>query len=353
MRVRVQGDRNRVINRVGRLLETANIKLGSVVSNIVGVSGRAILQAIVAGQAQPEDLAELAVGSLKGKKVALTLALQGRLSDHFRWLLGRLLNESEWLDGKLAELDACLSQRMEPHADLIRRLRTIPGVDRLTACVLIAELGVEMNQFPDAKHAASWAGLCPGNAESAGKRFSGRTRKGDRYLRRILVQNAWAVAHMKDCFLTAVFYRIAHNCGMKKAAVAVAHRILVIAYHIIRDGTEYWEQGGDYFDRIDAERTAQRLTRQLNRIGYNVVLTRQPKAQTETQARKRGRPCKCAERGIVCTHPNVRPTNAKAEPVALPDGPCSRCQKWGIRCIHARPRKHNTHFSRSQPKSRV
>ena len=352
MRVQVQRDRNRVINRIGRLLETANIKLGSVASNIVGVSGRLILKAIAAGRTKPEDLAEMAVGRLKSKTHELSLALQGRFSDHFRWLLERLLAELEWLDGRLAELDVRLSQQMEPHADVGKRLCTIPGVDRLSAGTLIAELGVEMSQFPDAKHAASWAGLCPGNAESAGKRFSGRTRKGDRYLRRILVQSAWAVAHMKDCFLTAAFYRIAHNCGMKKAAMAVAHRILVIAYHIMRDGTEYWEQGGDYFDRMDAERTAQRLTRRLHRIGYNVVLTRQSQLRpTETQVRKRGRPCQCAERGIVCTHPHLRP--AKAEPAPLPDGPCSRCQKWGIRCIHVRPRKHNGHFSSSDAESTV
>jgi transposase len=234
-----------------------------VASNIVGKTGRAILQAIARGHTQPEDLAELALGRLQAKKTELTLALHGRYSDHFRWLLGRLLAELEWLDSKLAELDSHIAAQIEPHTELVRRLCSIPGVDRLTAWVLIAELGLEMSQFPDAKHAASWAGLCPGNAESAGKRFSGRTRKGDRYLRRILVQNAWAVAHMKDCFLTAVFYRLARNCGMKKAAVAVAHRILVIAYHIIRDGTEYREQGGDYFDRLHPERTAERLTRRL------------------------------------------------------------------------------------------
>lgn len=303
MRVQVQRDRNRVINRIGRLLETANIKLGSVASNIVGVSGRIILKAIIAGRTQPEDLAELAVGRLKEKRVELTLALHGRFSE-----LGRLVAELEWLDSRLVELDMRIGERMEPHAELVRRLCTIPGVDRVTAWVLIAELGVEMSQFPDAPHAASWAGLCPGNAESAGKRFSGRTRKGDRYLRRILVQNAWAVSHMKDCFLTAVFYRIARK-SLKKAAVAVAHRILVIAYHIIRDGTEYYEQGGDYFDRRCPERTARRLTQRLERIGFEVTLARRPTPRGDTAAepagRRRGRPCKCAERGIACNHPST------------------------------------------------
>lgn len=354
MRVQIQRDRNRVINRIGRLLETVNLKLSSVASNIVGKSGRAILQAISRGHTQAEQLAELALGHLQDKKAELVLALDGRYSDHFRWLLGRLLAELEWLDGRLAELDNRIAAEMEPHAELVRRLDGIPGVDRITAWVLIAELGLQMSQFPDANHAASWAGLCPGNAESAGKRFSGRTRKGDRYLRRILVQNAWAVAHMKDCFLTAVFYRIARK-SMKKAAVAVAHRILVIAYHIIRDGAEYREQGGDYFDRRYPERTARRLTQRLHRIGYDVVLTPRPQEHAEPAAKatcsKRGRPCKCAERGIVCTHPHQWPSRPKPTPAPSTPEACSRCTRWGIPCIHLRPRKSNATLSDSKAES--
>jgi len=153
--------------------------------------------------------------------------------------------------------------RMRPHADLARKLSTIPGVKETTAWTLIAELGTDMSRFPDADHAASWAGLCPGNCESAGKRQSGRTRKGDRYLRRILIQNAWAVSHKNDCFLTALFFRVASHRGLKRAAMAVAHRVLIIAYHIIRDGTEYREIGGDHYDRRNPEKTAQRLTRRV------------------------------------------------------------------------------------------
>ncbi len=353
MRVQVQHDRNRVINRIGRLLETVNIKLGSVASNIVGKSGCAMLKAIAKGETRPENLAKLALGQLQNKKAELALAFQGRYSDHFRWLLRGLVAELEWLDGKLAELDTHLAAQMEPHAELVKRLCSIPGVHRVTAWVLIAELDLEMSQFPDAKHAASWAGLCPGNAESAGKRFSGRTRKGDRYLRRILVQNAWAVAHMKDCFLTAVFYRIAHHRGMKKAAVSVAHRILVIAYHIIRDGTEYWEQGGDYFDRLHPDRTVARLTRRLMRIGYDVTLTPHtpvPLTSNDPAPRpKRGRPCLCAVRGIACPHP--LPTPPKHSPQPRHHLPCSKCAKWGIPCIHVRPRKPGGHFSTSPPES--
>lgn len=364
MRVHVQQDRNRVINRIGRLLETANVKLGSVVSNIIGASGRAILKAIVAGRSEPEALAKRAVGSLRHKTAELALALNGRYSDHFRWLLGRCLQELEWLDGQVAELDWRISQYMEPHADIVRRLCAIPGVDRTTAWVLIAELGLDMSQFPDAQHAASWAGLCPGNTESAGKRFSGRTRKGDRYLRRILVQNAWAVARKKECFLTAVFYRTAQRRGMKKAAVAVAHRILIIAYHIIRDGGEYREYGGDYFDRQHPQRTAERLTRRLERIGYEVVLKpsaapAEPPPTPAIPRDARGRPCKCAQRGVPCKHaqrpdpklPTPRPSPPPPASTAPDPGTCRMCDAWAIPCIHVRPRKLHAPDSPTHPES--
>jgi transposase len=355
-RVHLQGDRNRVINRIARLLETANVKLGSVASNIVGKSGHAILKGLAEGRTHPEWLAERAVGHLRNKIPELVLALDGRYSDHFRWLLRELLAELEWLDARLAELDWHISQSMEPHAELVRRLCTIPGVDRTTAWTLIAELGTDMHQFADDAHIASWAGLCPGNAESAGKRFSGRTRKGDRYLRRMLVQNAWAVAHKKDCFLTAVFYRTANRRGLKKAAVAVAHKILVIAYHIIRDGGEYREYGGDYFDRKNPEHTARRLTERLRRIGYHVVLD--PSIALSVEPRparpaRLGRPCKCAERGLCCPHPlppKPRSQPPSRQPPLSPPEPassCPRCARWGISCIHVRNQKLHTPVSPS------
>jgi transposase len=274
MRVHVQQDRNRVINRIGRLLETVNIKLGSVASHIAGKSGRAILKRIAEGSEQPEQLAKLALRRLKEKIPELILALDGRPDPHFRWMLSRLLGKLEWLDAELAGIDARLCEQMMPHEDLLRRLCTIPGVEMTTARVLIAELGTDMTQFPDAARAASWAGLCPGNSESAGKRFSGRTRKGDRYLRRILVQSGWAAARTRDCFLAALFRRIAHRRGLKKAAVAVAHRILTIAWSIIRNGSEYQERGGDHFDRLHPERTARKLLQRLERIGFEVALKR-------------------------------------------------------------------------------
>ena len=356
LRVHLQQDRNRVINRIGGLLEKANLKLGSVASNIVGKTGRAILEAIAQGRSKPEYLANLAVGSLRHKKAELLQALNGRYTEHFRWMLQQLLGELRWLDGRIAELDARISDALQPHADLIRRLCTIPGVSRLTAWTLIAEIGTDLSEFPDAAHLSSWAGLSPGNEESAGKRKSGATSKGDRYLRRLLVQDAWAVSHKENCYLTAVFYRTAHRRGLKKAAVAVAHRILVIAYHIIRDGTEYRERGGDYFDRKDPARTALRLTRRLERIGFDVVLSPRtsapvmPKATSEQTSptpskRRRGRPCKCQERGIPCTH--ATPTSDCRLP-AIPDH-CPRCHKWGIPCIHVR--KHILHNDSPQDPS--
>ena len=305
-RTHLQGDRNRVINRLGRLLETANVKLGSVLSNIVGKSGRAILDAIASGETQPEALANLTVGTVKCTHEEFVLALEGRYSDHLRWLLRQLLQELSSLDRKVAEVEVRIGRRAAEHTDLLSRLCTLPGVDLITAYTLIAEIGTDMSRFVDARHLASWAGLCPGNAESAGKRFSGRTRKGNRYLRRILVQNAWAVAHMKDCALTALFYRVAAHAGMKKAAVAVAHRVLMLAYYIIRDGTQYQEAGGDVYDRRNPQRTAKRLVRRLQRIGFEVTL--KPGAHL--------------------------PKN----PGPLPGQTCKMCNTWRIACIHLRPR---------------
>jgi transposase len=205
MRVHVQQDRNRVINRIARQLETVNIKLSSVASNIVGKSGRAMLAALAADRSTPEQMANQALSRLWHKRGALVLALDGKPDAHFRWMLSRLLRKLEALDAEPAEIDVQLDQQMSGQADLIERLSTIPGVDRSTAQAVMAELGTNMSVFPDAAHLASWTGLCPGNAESAGKRLSGRTRKGDRYLRRALVQSASAAARTKNCFLRALF----------------------------------------------------------------------------------------------------------------------------------------------------
>ncbi len=256
MRMHIQQDRNRVINRIARLLETVNITVASVASNIVGQSGLAMLRLLASGVRDPERLAECALGHLRVKIPALILALDGRPDAHFRWMLTELLAKLDRLDEERAAVDARLEERAVPYADTLRRLSTIPGVDRTSALVLLSEFGADMTQFPTPGHLASWAALCPGNQESAGKRFSGRTRKGDRYVRRILVQSAWAASRTNDCFLAALFFRTAQRHGMKKAALAVAHRILLIAWHILSEtGAEYQERGGDHFDRRNPERT--------------------------------------------------------------------------------------------------
>ncbi len=332
-RSHIQGDRNRTINRIDRLLETANIKLGSVVSDLIGKTGWLILNAIADGDTDPKWLAEKAQGSLRHKKAELAKAVRGYASEHFRWLLRQLLDELSRLDTKLNDIDERLVQRMKPHADLIRRLCTLPGVQATTAWTLIAELGTNMNQFPDAAHAASWAGLCPGNCESAGKRQSGRTRKGDRYLRRMLIQNSWAISHKKNCFLTALYYRIALRRGMKRAAMAVAHRVLIIAYHIMRDGTEYREIGGDYYDCKNPERTAKRLTKRLQQIGYQVTLTK-PAAVSDDSDLPITKPIRNGT-----TKWNLPRSRRQTEPDNRPpatQNQCRKCASWGIACIHAR-----------------
>jgi len=211
---------------------------------------------------------------MQSKIPALVLALEGRPDEHFRWKLSELLRKLDWLEEERARLDVRIDQLAAPYEEVLERLDTIPGVDRTAALVLLAEFGTDMSQFPTPGHLASWAGLCPGNAESAGKRFSGRTRKGDRYVRRTLVQSAWAASRTNDCFLAALFFRTAQRRGLKKAAVAVAHRILIIAWHILAEpGVEYDERGGDHFDRKNPERTARRLTRRLEAIGYAVALS--------------------------------------------------------------------------------
>ena len=284
-RVHLKQDRNRIHNRVHKVLEDANIKLDCVATDILGISGRRMIDGIVEGRHSAEFLADRARSRLREKLPSLRLALKGRVTDHHRLMLRELLGDLDAVDSKIERLEQEIVTRVAPYADLIARLCTIPGIDTVTAWTLLAEIGVDMTAFPDADHLASWAGLCPGLKESAGKRMSGRTRKGDRYLRRALCQAAWAVSHTKDNYLAALFYRIAGRQGLKKATIAVAHQLLRIAYHIIRHGGSYRELGGNYFDRLHPERTRNRLVRRLENLGLKVVLERRdptaaPAAQT-------------------------------------------------------------------------
>ena len=367
-RVHSQQEKNRIVNRIGRLLETANVKLGSVASNIVGMSGRRMLYALSEGESDAVRLAGFALGTLQKKQGDLVRALQGRFTAHFRERLTELLGDLEYVEKRVDRLESKIRGSLMVHTAVVQRLRTIPGVDEVTAWTIISEIGLDMTVFASANHLASWAGLCPGNDESAGKRRSGTTRKGNRYLRRCLVQNGWAIGHTKDCFLTSLFMRIARRRGMKKACVAVAHRILVIAYYIIRDGVEYRELGGDHHDRLHPLRTTRRLVDRLSNLGFEVELrpkeavseaeTLQPSSAPGKRGRPKGsknrrlytrhypvesRTCSnCTERGIPCIH-GGRPLK---KPSDLPL-PCRQCAGWGLaQCIHA---KNSLNMSKNPP----
>jgi transposase len=303
-RVKLVEERNRVHNRIHKVLEDASIKLDTVASDILGASGRAMIKAIIAGQEHPDWLADHAKGRLRGKRPELRLALRGRITDHHRLMLRELMEDLEFVERKIQRLDAEIASKVD--IEPLARLATIPGIDLVTVWTLLAELGTDMSTFASPRHAAAWAGLCPGNHESGGKRLSNRTRKGNRWLRRALCQSAWAATRKKNCYLAAFFYRKAGKHGIRKAIVATAHRLLLIAFCVLRDGTEYQELGDNYFDRLHPERTRNRLVRRLQRLGLDVFL--QPRADSPSSppvpplVRKRGRPCKCAERLIPCKH---------------------------------------------------
>jgi len=307
-RAKLTGECNRVHNRIAKILEDANLKLGSVASDILGLTGRRVIEAIIAGQEHPDWLADKACGTLRAKRDQLRLVLKGRITDHHRYMLRELMADLDQIEAKILRLETEIADQMRPYAGAIERLMTIPGFKLITAWSVVAEMGTDMSAFPDAAHAASWAGLAPGNHQSGGKRRSGRTNKGNRWLRRALVQSAWAVSHKKNCFLTAQFYRRAARRGAKKAIVATAHQLLVIAFHILRDGTVYREKGGNYFDQLNPERTKRKLMARLERMGFDVILRHSttdripPPLAPPASAPRRGRPCKCVERGIDCKH---------------------------------------------------
>lgn len=310
-RVKLKGEYNRAHNRIAKVLEDAGIKLGSVATDILGVTGRKIIQALIAGEQRPEWLADKALSRLRDRRDELRLVLHGEVNEHHRYMLRELMDDVERIESKILRIEAEIVKRTQPYEKQLARLNTIPGVDWITAWTILAELGDDMSAFPDAHHAASWAGLVPGSFESAGKRKSSRTRHGNCWLRRALCQSAWAVSHKKNCYLTAHFYRRAARSGMKKAILATAHQILIIAFHILRDGTTYQERGGDYYDRLNPERAKTKMIERLRRLGWDVVV--KPLQRPETSVlepvhtgpettRRRGRPCKCAERGIDCKH---------------------------------------------------
>lgn len=267
-------ERSSEAQRVDKVLQDAAIKLGSVASATLGKSGRAMIEALIAGERDPQVLAQLAKGRLRIKIPALVKALDSRFAEHHAVLLRLHLDHIDHLDAQIAALDARIDEVIAPFAEHRRRLMTIPGVGQRVAEVVIAEIGVDMDRFPTSGHLASWAGLCPGHNESAGKRHSGRTRPGDVWLTDALTQAAWAASRTKDTYLRAQFWQLARRIGKNKAAVAVAHSLLVIAYHIIDRGVDHHDLGGDYFARrVHPQRRTQQLVRQLEALGHAVTLT--------------------------------------------------------------------------------
>jgi transposase len=387
-RVNLVEDLNRAKNRIEQLCQAGNIKISSVATDLFGSSGRTMLKSLIEGRRDAGWMADYARGKLRGKRRELEAALEGTFTDSQRWLLSKELNHVEWLEIQVQVLDQEIERRVAPLEESMRRVMTIPGIDHKTAWTIVAEIGVDMNAFADARHLASWAGLCPGNRESGGKRMSGRTRKANRYVRRAMCQAAWAASHTKNTFLSAFYRRMLVRKGPQKAVMALAHHMITIVYNILRRGEEYVEMGGDFYDRQNKPKVVSRMVARLMKLGYQVTLTPtemaelasaelpsetaagsdadfdadlvsselepeaietagfnaefdedlvptvlasepsvtevlesefradlSPADENVTQKRKRGRPCKCVARGIICKHkaglpPNLLETHA-------------------------------------------
>ena len=278
-RVSVLHQRNEIHNQIRDLLETANIKFSSVASDLMGVSGRRIIEAMIAGEDSPGLLSLRIRGKLQRKAKQVRESLKGTFDDFHRNMLGSLYRRYQFETEEMKRCESLIEQHMEPYAKQVELLMTIPGVDRLVAWNIIAELGADMTIFPNAEHCASWAGLAPGDNESAGKKISTRCRKGNRYLRTVMTQAAWAASHCKKGYLRAFFHRIKSRSDWATAIVALAHKILVIAYSMLRTGSPYQERGENYFDVLNPERTTRRLVKRLQELGLDVQLSLRPRLE--------------------------------------------------------------------------
>ena len=273
-RVQLISERARVVNRVQKILEDANIKLASVASDVMGVSGRKLLQSIIAGQNDATALAELAHRRMRSKIPQLREALWGRVTEHHRFMLRMLLDQIEHLEKQIRAFDDRIDEALGPfEREAVERLDTIPGVDHRAAQNIIAEIGADMSHFPSERHLCSWAGLSPGNHLSAGKRKRGRMTDGNRWLKRTLTQTAWAATRTKDTYLSAQYRRLAGKRGRKRAVMAVAHSQLASAYWLLSRATDYVDLGASHFDKLNGERRKHYLLAQLKRLGYEVALT--------------------------------------------------------------------------------
>jgi transposase len=279
-RAQLASEQTRLANRIHKVLEDANIKLGAVASDILGKSGRAMLHALIRGEHHPDQLADLAEGRLRAKIPDLKLALEGHFTEHHRFLVEHLLGHLDELERHVEEISSRISERLRPVLDdaRLKRLDAIVGVNRTTIENVVAEIGADMSQFPDEHHLSSWAGMCPGNEESAGKRLRSHTTRKNRWLRRALVEAAWAASRTKESYLGAQYRRLAARRGKKRALVAVAHSLLVIFYHMLKSDVEYQDLGVEYLDRLDPERLRRYLVKRLEGLGYQVTLTPQDEA---------------------------------------------------------------------------
>jgi transposase len=266
-------ERSSHIQRLQKTLEDANIKLDSVISDIVGLSGRRMIEALIAGETNPDALAALAHRRIKASPAELEAALRGRVTDHHRFMLRLLLQHIDAIDAAITQIDQEVDAQVEPFRAAVQLLTTIPGINELSACVILAEIGRDMSRFPTVGHLISWAGLCPKNDESAGKRRSTRMRKGAPWLKTTLVQCAWAAARKKASYLQAQFHRLRARRGAKKAIGAVAASILTAAYHMLKSGTLYEDLGPDHFDKRAQGKQVHRLINRLRNLGFAVQIT--------------------------------------------------------------------------------
>jgi transposase len=271
-RTTLTDDRTREVNRLQKVLEAANLKLASVATDILGVSGRAILAALLAGQSDPATLAELAKGRLREKRALLEKALSGTLQPHHRFLLIQHLSHIDYLDEAIAKLDGEIEEQMRPFVAELARWDQLPGINQRIAQIIVAEVGADLAPFATADQLASWAGLCPGNNESAGKRKSGKTRKGNVWLRRALIEAAHGAARTKKSYFAALYHRLAGRRGKKRALVAVAHSLVVTGYHLITRNQDYQDLGPNHFDERNKEAVLRRTLKRLAQLGYQVEL---------------------------------------------------------------------------------
>jgi transposase len=261
------------LNRLSKELESANLKLGAVASEVWGKSGQAMLAALVRGEEDPELLADLAQGMLRQKLDALAQALTGRVKPHHRALIHRIMLHIRFLEEAIEALDAEIAQAAAPFAAALTLLRTVPGLDAVSSVAILAEIGPDMDRFGSGAHLASWAGVCPGNRESGGRTLSGKTTKGNKWLRGMLGEVAWAAIRKKGCCYHAMFHRLKGRLGTQKAVVAVMHHLLLLIYRVLHDHVPYHEAGPDYYQPADPERTARRLANRIEHLGYTVTLT--------------------------------------------------------------------------------